>query len=284
MPFNVPIEQARKDYPGYEFIEALTPSEQKAAFHVRGTEGRDLCLKIISPDYDIDRLTREIEALQQIDHPNVVRLEEYTFSSKLGAHRHYLIERFVEGSDLTSHLDPGKPWALEHTTQFFAQLCDGLSALKAANVVHRDLKPNNIRVRPDGSPVIIDFGLARHLSLPDLTLTSEGAGIGTPAYFAPEQFDGTKRDIDHRTDLFAVGVLTYEAAVGQHPFLKDGMSYQSLREIVCEGNDHLELDEFKALPDKWRLLIGRLLEKQRANRPHSAEQVAMILRKLDGPS
>src|ERR1019366_6588709 len=107
---------------------------------------------------------------------------------------------------------------------FFAALCDGLSALKQEGIVHRDIKPENIRVKPSGAPVIIDFGLARHLSLPDLTQTVEGAAIGTPLYFAPEQFDGTKHDIDHRTDLFALGILLFEALTGEHPFYRPSMT------------------------------------------------------------
>ena len=115
MPFVVPIERARTEYPDYSFVSALTPSEQKAAFHLRDSEGRDLCLKIISPSYAVDRLTREIEAPQSIDHPGVVRLLEYTFSARPGNHRHILVEEFVEGTDLAASLT-GQPWEVERTT------------------------------------------------------------------------------------------------------------------------------------------------------------------------
>jgi serine/threonine protein kinase len=156
-----------------------------------------------------------------------------------------------------------------------------LGALRAESIVHRDLKPSNIRVRQDGSPVIIDFGLARHLGLADLTRTSDGAAIGTPLYFAPEQFTGTKRDIDHRTDLFALGVLLYQALVGHHPFLTAAMTKPSeLRDAVCDSAEFQTDAAFLALPPKWRMLVARLLEKERARRPQDAGQVATILRKL----
>jgi serine/threonine protein kinase len=136
-------------------------------------------------------------------------------------------------------------------------------------------------VRPDGSPVLIDFGLARHLALPDLTNTIQGATIGTPLYFAPEQFDGTKYEIDHRTDLFAVGILIYQALTGVAPFFHPSMAtLAQLRLAVCESEVHLTKPAFVALPEQWRILCKRLLEKERAKRPSDAGQVATILRKI----
>ena len=196
--FSIALTDAQEQFPEYEFVEQLTPSAQKAAFHVRDGDGIDLCLKIVSPTYERDRLDREIRAMQTVDHPNVVRLREYTFTSKPGHQRHFIVEEFVEGADLTDRLKHDAPWPMEEVVRFFASLCDGLAALKAKGIVHRDIKPQNIRVRSNGDPVIIDFGLARHLGLPDLTKTIQGARLGTPAYFAPEQFDGNRHDIDHR--------------------------------------------------------------------------------------
>lgn len=283
MPFLVPIDQARVEYPDYTFIAALTPSEQKAALHVRNIAGEDLCLKIIAPNCNMDRLQREISALQAISHPNVVALREYTFTTVQGKQRHYLIEEFVAGNDLTQELQAGVAWTLDRACIFFSALCDGLMQLRSVPVVHRDLKPSNIRVRMDGSPVIIDFGLVRHLGLSDLTQTSDGAALGTPLYFAPEQFLGTKYDIDHRTDLFAIGVLLYQALVGHHPFFRSQMSkIQDLQDAVCGSKDYLKDPIFLALPPQWRLLTSRLLEKERVRRPQDAGQVAVILRKLQG--
>lgn len=280
-PFVVPLAQAQRMFPEYVFVRALTPSAQKAAFQVQDRAGQNLCLKIISPTYERDRLDREILALQTIAHPNVVRLIEYTFSSKPGQQRHFVIEEFIEGQDLKDILRPGHPWDRPRAAQFFAAVSDGLFALKEKGIVHRDIKPENIRVRPDGVPVIIDFGLARHLGLPDLTNTIEGAAIGTPLYFAPEQFDGTKHDIDHRTDIFALGILIYEALTGGPPFYHSGMTtHAELRQAVCETEGHLTKPAFLGLPAQWRTLVTRLLEKERARRPSDAGQVGTILHKL----
>ena len=281
MTFALTLQDARAQFPDYTFVKALTPSAQKAAFHVRDHNENDLCLKIVAPTYERDRLEREILAMQTVDHPNVVRLYEYTFSSKPGQQRHFIVEEFVDGSDLTDKMRPGQPWVLQEAVQFFAKLCDGFAALREKGIVHRDIKPQNVRVRPDGAPVIIDFGLARHLGLPDLTQTLQGARIGTPVYFAPEQFDGNKHDIDHRTDLFAVGILLYEATTGEQPFIDLTVhTFAQLRDAVCDRDDHLKRPKFLELDGRLRVLLGKLLEKQRAKRPADAAQVAAILRNI----
>lgn len=279
MPFTVDINDAKAQFPAYTFIKPLTPSAQKAAFHVRDASGTDLCLKIISPSYGSERLHREITAMQQISHVNVVRLLEYTFSSTPGSLKHFLVEDFVEGDDLEAQL--GSPWNRPRVSKVFSQLMDGLEQLNQRSIVHRDLKPTNIRLRADDTPVIIDFGLSRHLQLSDLTATAEGAQIGTPLYFAPEQFDGTKHHIDHRTDLFAAGIILYQALVGRHPFYAAGMSRADLHARVC-GNDDFSRDpDFVRQPRSWQLLVKKMLEKERARRVNSASQVAAILRKVE---
>ena len=282
MPFTVPIKDAQANFPEYKFIKALTPSEQKAAFHVQNSDGEDLCLKIIAPNYSVDRLQREIIALQTLNHPNVVKLQEYTYSSTPTQQRHYMIEDFIEGDDLSDRLLAGVPWSRIEVADFFIPLTEGLNALSEAKIVHRDLKPNNIRVRQNGSPVIIDFGLARHLDKSDITLTAQGAAIGTPVYFAPEQFTGTKREIDHRTDIFAIGIIMYQALTGNHPFAQPSQTYQQLSDAICSSDAHLNTPEFLGLPNQWRLLLTRLLEKERGKRIQNAKQVSTILQKIGG--
>ena len=282
MPFTVPIRNAEADFPEYKFIKALTPSEQKSAFHVQNAKGEDLCLKIIAPNYSVDRLQREIIALQTLNHSNVVSLKEYTYSSTPSQQRHYMIEDFIDGDDLANLLTAGVAWSRSKVADFFIPFSEGLNALYDAKIVHRDLKPNNIRVRPDGSPVIIDFGLARHLDKSDITLTAQGAAIGTPIYFAPEQFTGTKREIDHRTDIFTLGIIMYQALTGNHPFERSNQTWQQLSDAVCGSLAHLQANEFLNLPNQWRLLVSKLLEKERAKRIQSASQISTILQKIRG--
>ncbi|MBX3004851.1 MAG: serine/threonine protein kinase [Anaerolineales bacterium] len=281
MPFIVPIEEAIANFPQFTFVQALTPSEQKAAFHVRAEDGNDYCLKIISPKYELDRLKREILALQRLSHPHVVQLIEYTYSSGPQGEKHYMIEQFIPGHDLSEILAREK-LSINEVLRLFIPLFDGLASLYSIGIVHRDLKPSNIRVSSDLQPTIIDFGLARHLNMPDLTLTEQGARIGTPAYFAPEQFTGTKHDIDHRTDLYAGGLLLYEALTGAHPYLMPGMRFEELMEAAISSFNYQENPAFQELPSNLRLLVSKLLSKERSRRPISGETVSKLLVQVIG--
>ena len=91
MPYIVSTDEVKALYPEYDIIMALPPSAQKAAFKVLNAEGESLCLKLIAPDYGIDRLQRELLALRQVDHPNVAKFREYTLSIESGKERHHII-------------------------------------------------------------------------------------------------------------------------------------------------------------------------------------------------
>lgn len=280
--FQVSIDDASHQHPDYEFVAALTPSAQKAAFHVK-RNGADFCLKIIAPTQSLERVQREVLAMQTLNHPNVARVVEYEYSARGGETRHYLVEEFVSGSDLSHFLAAHGKLSLQQIKDIFVPLCDGLHALAENNIVHRDLKPSNIRVDNTGKPVIIDFGLARLLDMESLTATAEGAMLGTPKYFAPEQLRGTKRDIDPRTDLYALGVILYEAAVGKHPSLTDSpKTFDELDEAICTSEDFKSDPAYLGLDPTLKLVLQRLLEKERGRRPASAAMVGNILNGLGG--
>lgn len=279
MPFTVDIDDARKLLPEYTLLAPLTPSEQKCAFHARDATGAEVCVKLISPSTDATRLLREITLLRAVAHPNVVEFVEYVYSVKRDHDRHYIVETFIPGTDLTQRLTA--PWNLAEIQSIFGQLLGGLNALAGAGITHRDLKPSNIRLRPDGTPVIIDFGLARHATTLDITRTSDGAQIGTPLYFAPEQFQGTKHDIDSRTDLFAIGVLMFQAATGLHPFAKQPLrGIDQLKHAVCRSDAQFDEVAFCELPQMLQLLLRKLLAKAPEHRPNSPANAAAILARV----
>lgn len=281
MEFNFPVEEAERLFKEYEFLERLPASAQKAAFRVRDrANGAELCLKIINPDSNLLYINREIQALTQFNHKNVARLHRCIDESTEAGRRHCIIEHFIPGGDLTAKMTPGEPWDLKEAARFFIGVFDGLSHLASHQLVHRDLKPSNIRVHVDGHPVLIDFGLARHLSLPDLTKTGE-AQRGNLAHFAPEQWQSERRLIDPRTDLFAAGIILYNMVLGRHPFIRPEIrTADDLREAVLEGKAHLEAPDFQALPRPWTILLSKLLERGLAGRPANAALVVNRLQRI----
>ena len=161
MTFALTLEDAQEQFPDYTFVKALTPSAQKAAFHVRDRNDNDLCLKIVAPTYERDRLDREILAMQTIDHPNVVHLSRVTHGLlKTGVQqRHFIVEEFVDvvrSCGLTMRL--GQPWALQEAVQFFANVVRWTRrAQRGGNRSSRALSPRMYAFAPTGPPLSVDF-------------------------------------------------------------------------------------------------------------------------------
>jgi len=162
--------------------------------------GRAVAIKISHKRFS-DRFEREARAIAALNHPNVCTLHD------VGPN--YLVMELVEGESLAARLDRGK-LSIEQTIRFGTQIANALAAAHAKGIVHRDLKPANIMVTKSGVKVL-DFGLAK--SGVDPALTAAGAVIGTPAYMAPEQFEG--KEADARTDIYALGLVLSAMVTGK---------------------------------------------------------------------
>ncbi|HTF89390.1 MAG TPA: serine/threonine-protein kinase [Planctomycetota bacterium] len=160
-----------------------------------------------------ERFAREARALESLNHPNIVALHE---SGEVQG-RFYLAMEYVEGRTLRDLLRTGQ-LSSKTTFDIIRQLCDALEAAHTLGFVHRDLKPENVLINNLGSAKLADFGLAklRALDAPPHTLTGEMETMGTPHYMAPEQIE-RPRSVDHRADLFSLGVLFYELLTGELP-------------------------------------------------------------------
>ncbi len=159
------------------------------------------------------RFRNEAQVAGKLRHENIVTVYEY------GEHegRPFLAMEYLEGEDLAHVISSHKPLTLLQKCSIMAQVADGLHCAHAHGVVHRDVKPANIMVRPDGHVKIMDFGIARIKQGPeDTRLTQEGWMIGTLLYTAPDQFAG--HEVDALSDIFACGVVFYELLTGHHPF------------------------------------------------------------------
>jgi len=246
--------------------------------------GRDVALKVLPPEMasDPERLTRfrrEAKALAQLDHPNIVTI--HTVEEFEGIH--FLTMQLVAGLPL-DRMIPAGGMPVEQIIEIGRVLGDALASAHEKGIVHRDLKPANVMVSDDGRVRVLDFGLAKNLrgTSPDaVTVTAEGqtqAGMvmGTPAYMSPEQTTG--RPLDHRTDIFSLGVMLHEMATGKRPF--EGTSSAELISAILRDTPPSVTDLRPALPEALGRIIRRCLEKDPRDRVQTARDVSNELREL----
>lgn len=178
--------------------------------------GREVAVKILHQEHGTDyayaeRFRREAQMLAQMNHPNIVSVHDF------GMVRDYLFYamEFIEGTDLY-HLLMNRQVSSEKAAEIVLALCDALGYAHGKGLVHRDLKPANILIAKDGRIKLADFGLAKQLNRPTTLLTLTNMAMGTPDYAAPEQYD-TRAVIDHRADIYALGVVFYQMLTGVLP-------------------------------------------------------------------
>ncbi|MGD0670033.1 MAG: protein kinase [Bryobacteraceae bacterium] len=195
---------------------------------------RPVALKVLPPEYASDperrsRLLREARAASALNHPNIVNI--YEVGSDDGVD--FIAMEFIEGKSLGDTI-PAKGLPLAKTQDYAGQIASGLAKAHAAGVIHRDLKPGNIMLTPDGLVKLLDFGLARRVELGeghDTTLTVEGEVLGTPAYMSPEQAQG--KPVDARSDVFSFGSVLYQMVTGRRGFER-GSHIATLAAVVQE--------------------------------------------------
>lgn len=248
--------------------------------------GKRAAVKVLKPELAEDpdlmeRLLSEARAIASIQHRSVIAIFGF---GQLPDGRHYMVMEYLDGEPLDFMVHRvGKLPLLEALTVFDSILA-GLGAAHAVGVIHRDLKPSNVILvpQPDGSREVkvLDFGLAKHARPNEVTpQTVAGRVLGTPEYMAPEQARGLP--ISARTDLYAAGVLAYELVVGEVPF-----SGPSPVEVMLKHlNDAPPRPSAKdpTLPRAFDELIGRLLAKDAAERPASAEEVRGLIARITNP-
>ena len=158
----------------------------------------------------VERFRREGEALQRLDHPNIVKVYMMIEEDD----HHFMIMEYVPGGSLAGLLHKTGPLPVTQTIDIGLELADALARAHHVGILHRDIKPANILLSVDGTPRLTDFGLARLDNSPSITTT--GSLIGTPYYLSPEAC--YQQDIDERTDIWAFGVVLFEMLTGRRPF------------------------------------------------------------------
>ena len=235
---------------------------------------RTVALKFLAPHLLEDeearkRFHREAKAAAGLSHPNICTIHEI---SEEGGQT-FLVMEFIEGEGLDAKIERG-PLSLKEALGFARQVADGLAAAHAKGVVHRDIKPGNLLVTPEGRVKILDFGLA--LLTEGSKLTKLDTTVGTVAYMSPEQAQGM--EVDYRTDLWALGCVTYEMVRGQRPF--QGLYDQALvYEIINQEPEPLT-GVRTGVPMELEWIVGKCLAKDREDRYKHAEEMMLDLRTL----
>lgn len=213
------------------------------------------------------RFVNEARAASALNHPNVAVVYDV---GETDAHS-YIAMELVEGSTLKDKMKVGR-LTIEQVQQFATQVADGLHAAHAKGIVHRDIKPENLLLTPDGHVKIMDFGIAKLGTSAHLTQT--GTALGTLAYMSPEQL--LSDQVDHRSDLWSLGVVLYEMLAGEVPFRRDREA-AILYEILNRDPTPVEVHRPET-PGHLRALIQELLQKDAKRRPASALEVANRMR------
>ncbi len=163
----------------------------------------------------IERFYREAKAAGTLSHRNIVTIYDVGQEND----RHFLVMEYLEGQSLRDVLQMQGALPLKETLEIALQLCDALGYAHSRGVVHRDVKPDNVHILPGGIVKLTDFGIARITAEP--SITSQGQVFGTPSYMSPEQV--ASHTVDHRTDLFSMGITLYEMLSGRKPFTGDSV-------------------------------------------------------------
>ncbi|MGH9373189.1 MAG: protein kinase domain-containing protein, partial [Vicinamibacterales bacterium] len=266
----------------YDVLSLIGRGGMGEVYLARDTRlGRNVAVKLLRPGLTsnpdaVRRFEQEARAASSLNHPNIVTIHEIGDMDD----RRFLAMEFVDGRSLDVMV--GRPVSFSTVAQMGAQLAKALSVAHAAGIVHRDIKPENIMVREDGYVKLLDFGVARLLSVPAAARahgtqmgTSPGVMLGTPRYMSPEQAHG--ETATSSSDIFSLGIVLYELATGTHPF--ESESTLGTRHAITSGRTPTPAHGRPKIPKLLERLLRRMLEKLDAARP-SAGEVEAELTKL----
>ncbi len=269
----------------YQIIEKIGAGGMGEVYRARDPRlGRDVAIKILPSSFAerTDRLARfeqEARAAGALNHPNILAIHDV--GNERGVP--FLVSELLDGENLRDRINSGS-LTQRKAIEYAAQIADGLAAAHGHNIVHRDLKPENIFITRSGHAKILDFGLAKltehdpmspiNTESPTEALTDTNVVVGTPGYMSPEQLHGGTAD--HRSDIFAFGVVLYEMLTDRRPFT-GGTAAEVSASILRDEPTPLS-DSHHPVPPTLDRLVRQCLEKSPDERFESAHDLAHMLR------
>jgi serine/threonine protein kinase/tetratricopeptide (TPR) repeat protein len=257
----------------YEILSVLGQGGMGAVYKARDRElDRLIALKVIRPELATDpaillRFKQELILSRNITHKNVVRI--YDLGEADGIR--FISMEYVDGEDLRTILRRQGKFSPKEAIAVVEQVCRALDSAHSEGVIHRDLKPQNIMRDKHGRIVVMDFGLAR--SLGDSGMTQTGAIVGTLEYMSPEQALGST--LDQRSDIFSVGLIFYELLTGRAPYEADTAIASLMKRTREDARAASDVDV--SVPKSLSAIVSRCLEREPANRYHSAVELLQQL-------
>ena len=238
---------------------------------------RRVAIKVLPPELafqqDIrERFTREAQTAARLSHPHIVPI--HTVGEGLGLV--YFVMGYVDGESVAARIRRRGRLPVEETRRIMAEAADALSAAHALSIIHRDIKPDNILLEGSrGRVMVTDFGIAKALSASSgATLTGAGVAIGTPAFMSPEQAAG-EREIDGRSDLYSLGIVSYQMLTGELPFTAPTVAGILMKQITESAPD--VRGKRSDVPEDLALAVSRCLEKDPTNRWPTADALRRAL-------
>ena len=217
-----------------------------------------------------ERFLKEARAMAKLRSPNIAQV--YYVGNHAG--RSYMVMEFIDGPNLNKYLAAKGKLSAQEALTIAREVLLGLDHAHCNGQIHRDIKPANIMLNPGGKSVLLDFGLVRTIS--DESMTQEGAVLGTPRYISPEQVRGV--DVDHRSDLYSVGIILFELMVGLPPF-KGKDFYSVLLQHLNDPMPHPETFGVALHPAVWELIF-KLTQKKQELRIQSAMEAVKIIERI----
>ena len=265
----------------YEVVDEIGKGAMGVVYLARDPLiGRLVALKTFRIGYSVKdqeleqfriRFMREAQSAGILSHPNIVTIHDVVEQTEEGLA--FIAMEYVRGTNLKAVLQSEQPLSLGAVVDIVSQVAEALDYAHAHRVIHRDIKPANLLITGDSKVKITDFGIAR---LDTSNLTQEGQLLGTPNYMAPEQIQG--KEVDHRADLFALGVVLYEMLTRHKPFQGENLTVVSHRIVY----DHFTPPKEYArnLPPGVERVLDRALEKDPTRRYQRARDMLEDLRRV----